>query len=303
MNMEQIQTEIRKLQEEYNANPTPENLKKMQSGMMELQSQMMTASLQGATAALADTYGPGSEYASAAIAGAKAGAAAYSQAFGDLFGDGEDDAEELSAFLDQHPVAEDKKKYLPIGALLLCVNDEPYMALAMRGDKGDWAETLKESWGIENAQDGKEMLEALLKGRHESTFGEDYRKLKDGQPHDLDDDSVEAYQDVLEALEEELPELLPFAKDCRRLLAWDLERAGFLARIFTHLGWLAEAEAWDWISKTAIRVKAEFSCWEAYLASVLTGRAMAIGFNYGIVGAICELTEDDFLKSHPISAF
>jgi hypothetical protein len=42
-------------------------------------------------------------------------------------------------------------------------------------------------------------------GADTQTFDEDYRKLKAGQPHELDEDSVEAYHDMLETLSGDMP--------------------------------------------------------------------------------------------------
>jgi hypothetical protein len=283
MNMEEYQAEIIKIQQKYAANPTPENIAKMQQEVMELGMK------------LAGAVTPG---------GAGFDPSALASFAGAFSGDDDGDDEETLQFIKEHPAAADKAKYLPIGALLLLTNGEPAETFAIMGEKDDWKEALEEYWDMHSAADGKKMLASLLKGRHEEKFGGDYRALKNGKPHKLDDDSVEAYGETLENLENDLPLLLPFAKKCETLLAWDLERAGYLARIFVHLGWLKQNESFEWLEKTAALIKENFSKWEAYAASVLMGRALAMGFDYRIIGAAGELFEDkkDFLKSHPISA-
>jgi hypothetical protein len=65
-------------------------------------------------------------------------------------------------------------------------------------------------------------------------------------------------EDVLETLGEDLPALLPHAQNCQTILAWDLERAGYLARIFAHLGWIPEKETFGWLKKTAFRQPSRF---------------------------------------------
>ena len=282
--MAKYQAEILKIQAKY-ANPTPANIEKMQKEMLALNQKMTELSVQ---------------YASLAAGAALSGGVNFDQ---QDFGDDEDDEETLQ-FIKEHPAPKDKAKYLPLGALLLCTNGEPYETFAMMGEQDDWLEALEEGWGFESPDEGKKMLASLLKGRHEAKFGEDYRKLKSGKTHKLDEDSVEGYNETLENLKEDLPRLLPYAKKCETLLAWDLERICYLSRIFVHLGWMSQADSFKWIEKAALKVKETFSKWEEYVASVLMGRAVAMGFGYQVIGAASELFEEKkaFLKKYPISA-
>jgi hypothetical protein len=289
MTTQQLAEEMQRVQMEYAANPTPENLAKMQSEMMRLQQEIMTASMQEA---------------SAAMAGGEAGAAAYgnmiNQAMDSAFGN---DEEEQKKFVEEHPPAPGKAKYLPIGAFLLNTNDEPCGTFALMGDKEEWLEGISESWDISDAEAGREMLESLLQGRHTQVFDEDFRKLKAGKRHKLNKDSVAAYKDMLETLGDDLPELLPYAENCRTILAWDLERAGFLARIFAHLGWIPKKESFDWLEKTAAEIKKSFGCWEEYAVSIMAGRALHFESADSVIAAACELFGDkkSLLDSHPIS--
>jgi hypothetical protein len=89
----------------------------------------------------------------------------------------------------------------------------------------------------------------------------------------LNEDSVEAYNDMLETLSEDLPALLPYAQNRRTILAWDLARAGYLARIFAHLGWIPETETFDRLKKTAAQIRKSFSRREEYAVSIMAGRA------------------------------
>jgi hypothetical protein len=108
---------------------------------------------------------------------------------------------------------------------------------------------------------------------------------------------------MLETLGENLPELLPYAQNCTTILAWDLERAGYLARIFAHLGWIPEKESFDWLKKTAAEIKKTFGSWEEYAVSVMTGRALHFESADTVIGAACELFGDkkQLLESHPVS--
>ena len=271
------QAEVLKIQTKYAANPTPANIAKMQKEMLAMSQKISELSMQIA----AESFGAMS-----------------------MDDDDDDDEEALQKFISDNPPPKDKAKYLPVGALLLLTNGEPYGTFALMQDKGDWLEGMEGAWGITDAEEGKKMIKSLLKGRHEAKFGDDFRSFKGKKPHGLEDDSIDNYKETLDSLKEDCPALLPFVKKCSTLLAWDFERAGFLARIFAHLGWFDIKETYDWLEKAAAKIKEHFSGWEEYAASILVGRAVAFGFDYQVVAAANELFEEnkEFLKSHPFSA-
>ncbi|HCC34895.1 MAG TPA: hypothetical protein DEQ02_04400 [Ruminococcaceae bacterium] len=301
--MAQLQAEMMEIQAGYTNNPTPENMEKMQREMAVITQKMNELSMQYAAAAVTEAYS-GSPEESMAQAYAMAGAEDLdlSGLFADNIGD--DDREEMAQFILDHPAPPDKAKYLPIGALLLCSNGEPFETFALMGEADDWLDALASGWDFQNVEDGREMLASLLEGRHESAYGDEYRKFKANETHELDEDSVEGYVETLEGLAEELPGLHPYAQSCSSLLAWDLERIGYLVRIFTHLGWFDQAEAFGWMEKTAAKIKTFFADWNEYFASVLVGRAIAFRFDDVMISAACDLIEEseEFLKKYPISA-
>jgi hypothetical protein len=282
--MMRLQTEMMQVQAKYMADPTPENMAKMQQELTAISQKMNDLSAQNTDGG--GGYGQG------------AGEAAVPNYI-------EEYEKELEQFRKEHPAPADKAKYLPIGAMLLYTNDEPYEVFAMMGEKSDWKDAMNEGWGIKNANEGRKMLESLLDGRHESVFGKDYRNFKDGQPNELDDDSIESYRELIESISEYLPKLTPYAEKCRTLVAWDLDRAGYLARIFAHLEWIDSAESFEWLAKTAAKIKsAGFTAWEEYFASILIGRALHMGHSIFVIEATREIVEEneEFLKEHPISA-
>jgi hypothetical protein len=115
---------------------------------------------------------------------------------------------------------------------------------------------------------------------------------------------VKRYTLTVECLKDTFPALLPAAEKCNNILAWDLERIGYLARIFLQLGWLTEAETVEWLEKTAKRIKAEFPDWKDYIASVLVGRAVAFAFDYSVVAAaeLVLVGGEELVKKHPVSS-
>jgi hypothetical protein len=228
----------------------------------------------------------------------------YSAAYAELFGEEDFDETAILAFIDENPPKSGKAKYLPIGAILVAVSGEPYETLAMMGDKGDFREELRETWDITTREEALASLEWLLIDGQAEKYGEHFINFKTGKSHGLDAKSVGGYNDTVGAIADELPMLLRPARECGTLRGWDLERAGYLARVFTHLGWLAEDEAWDWIEKAAEELRDTFDTWESYIVSVLIGRGVASGFHFLPFGVACELIEEgrSFLDDHPVAS-
>ena len=277
--MERIQAEIMKLQMEYAANPTPESAMIMQQKITILSQEALKVSAMSSS----DDDNEVNIYAD------------------DFY---VVDEQAIKDFVAAHPVPEDQKKYLLIGGILIATHDEPWQCFALMEEAGYWQSVLDGGWGIGKVAAGRKMLASLLEGRHEARYGNDYRKFKAGQPHKLDEDGVEGYEDTLESLKEDSPSLIPYAQKCNTLLAWDLERVGYLARIFRGLGWIDDAEMLDWIKKAAKAIKDNFSVWEEYVVSILIGRAVAYNFDYSVVGTAQEVLDGakDILKKYPISS-
>jgi Protein of unknown function (DUF1266). len=213
------------------------------------------------------------------------------------------DEEEMKAFIAANPVPADCDRYLPIGALLIGTWSEPYETLAVISDVEDIEGALENGWGIESREDGLEMLNSLMAGRHAQKFKKTHEALKAGNFDEVDEDDAEDYalsvKGITDALE--IPQSL--VDNCETLLAWDLERVGYLARLFVKIGYLSEDEAWDWIKKAAAETKKTFNSWEEYIVSVLIGRGLAMGVAQEPYLVAYDLLHDSkpFLDSRPIS--
>lgn len=285
------------------ANSTPEDMENIQREIDALGQKLIALSIQHAAAAMTDAFRDSAEdIMTQAFTGGGMEILELLGMSADDYGDG-DNSDEMAQFILDNPAPEDKAKYLPIGALMMCNNRELFETFALTGERDDWLASVESGWGIQDADDGRLMLASLLEGQHESAYGDDYRKFKTGKSHDLDEDSVARYAETLEGLERVLPGLYPYALSCGTLLAWDLERVGYLARIFTHLGWMDDAEAFDWLEKAAAKIKTSFADWNEYFASVLVGRAVAYRFDYRMIFAAYELMEENkaFLEKYPAS--
>ena len=276
--LERLQTEMMTIQAKYMADPTPENIAKMQQELTALSMKMAEITSQAVGGAMQDLNMDDIDFSL--------------------------DDEDLKQFIKDNPVAPGKEKYMPIGALLIATHYEPWQTLALMGDMEYWSQVLSEGWGITDAKEGKKMLASLLEGRHYAKFGEEFRKALAGKPHKLDDESVESYNATMETINEYMPGFLPTAKKCDNIIAWDLDRVGYLARIFHAMGWLSEAETYEWLDKTGKRIKTEFKTWDEYIASIVIGRAVAFSFDEVVVETAKEIVEDEkeYLKKYPLSS-
>ena len=216
--------------------------------------------------------------------------------------DEEAEAAALEAFLATNKVPAKYKKYMPIGALLIGTQDEPYETLHLIQDEEDTSMILEGGWGIESREEALEMLESLLGGRHAETFAENFKNAKAGNYEEMDDEDVEDYETSVEALTDILEFPKELVNNCETLYAWDLERIGYLVRLFVNIEYISEEEAWEWMEKAAVKIKETFSSWEEYIISVLLGRGFAMGVHQEPYAIALDLLTDSraFLDENPI---
>ena len=258
-----------KVQAKYMANPTPENMAKMQAELTALSAQMA-----GAIGDVAATFDAS-----------------------DLF---EDD--NYDEFIKDNPPPQGTEKYLPIGAVLIATHYEPWLTFASTVGPEDWAGPMKSGWGLKDAKAGREMLALLMEGRHYQKFGTEFRKLKAGQPNKLDKESVSNYKETMNAIKEYMPNLVSKAEKCDNIIAWDLDRVGYLARVFFNMKWIPEAEMIEWIGKAAKRIKEEYADWDEYILSLVIGRGVAFSFDEIVTDIATTVLNEgaDLMKKHPL---
>ena len=213
------------------------------------------------------------------------------------------DSEAEKAFIAANPVPSEYSRYLPIGALLIGTWGEPYETLAITAEPDEIAYALENGWGIESREDGLEMLASLLEGRHARKFKKIHEALKAGNFDEADEEDAEDYALSVKGITDALSLPKSLVDNCETLLAWDLERIGYLARLFVKIGYISEDEAWNWIKKAAVEIKKNFKSWDEYIVSILLGRGFAMGVAQEPYLVAYDLLNDSrmFLDSRPIS--
>ena len=213
------------------------------------------------------------------------------------------DPEAEKAFIAANPVPPECARYMPIGALLIGTWGEPYETLVITTDAEDVLSALENGWGTESREDGLEMLASLMEGRHAKKFKKTHEALKAGNFDEVDEDDADDYALSVEGITAALSIPQNLVDNCETLIAWDLERVGYLARLFVKVGYISEDEAWDWIKKAAAETKMYFKSWEEYIVSILIGRGLAMGVAQEPYLVAYDLLNDSraFLDSRPIS--
>ncbi|MDV0446518.1 hypothetical protein MsAg5_03600 [Methanosarcinaceae archaeon Ag5] len=218
--------------------------------------------------------------------------------YGDVMSD-----EEVEQFLAEHAVAPELAKYLMVGAVLIGTNGEPYETLALTGEPEDYLIELSEAWDINTPNDAIETMNWLMAEGHAAVYQEDFLSYKIGKECGLDEEDIENYETTVEGLIEilELPEKLVEA--CDSVGAWDIDRIGYLARIFAHVDFISEDEAWDYLKKASALAKEQFASWEEYFISLLIGRGFAMGVDEEPFAIVYDLLTEsrDLMENYPIS--
>jgi len=273
----------------------------MQEAMMRQQFQMQATGMFGAESG---NNGAFADYAQAQMA-----------AYQNMVMDDDDEIsdEEWQAFLDANPVPAGMEKYLTIGGFLNSANGEPQTVLALTGDKEDYRDSIESNWGIEGRDDALEMLDSLLKGRHSELFKEDYAIIREHGIEDyfdnaddptFDEDDIEMFEAAVEGITDILCISIDYVEECESLYAWDLERIGLLARILSHVGYITEDEAYEWLKKAGKLAAKTFKSWEEYAVSLILGRALHLGLTEELFAMTYDLlTENpEFLEKYPIES-
>ena len=179
----------------------------------------------------------------------------------------------------QAPVDDGNKKYLGFGALLILMNHNPEESMAMKAPRGDIATMLKSSWDIVDRESALSTIDWALNEGHRARFGEAFVRFKEGDASAIPSQNAKEFSRFLEVVRNwKLNQ--EDAANCRTLLAWDLERAAFLARTCQHVGYITEPEAWDiLIHRVCPVAKQSFSTWGQYGMSFVEGRTFCYGGN------------------------
>lgn len=175
-------------------------------------------------------------------------------------------------FIADNRVYGDKHKLLTLGAIIIDMNDATSYVMNIRIGKDESRELLINSWGIEDRESFDETIDWLLDEEGDHNDGDQIiRVIRSGKPY-------RAYDNLVDDASRNGMSSQLF-ESCKSTIAWDIERACFLARMSAHIGYITEGEAYNIIENRAIPVLKEqgFNSWEEYAASFMMGRTLCYG--------------------------
>ncbi|WP_439443483.1 DUF1266 domain-containing protein [Listeria aquatica] len=185
-------------------------------------------------------------------------------------------------FIEENRVSPEEQVYLGLGAVLVDVNSASSLVFKMRGKPKYMAQIIEAGWGIVNRATSLQMIDWLLEQGHVAEYQTEFENFRAGG---FKGTSAEKNADWKE-LEEDIKTFgseftVEDFRNCTTVVAWDFERAAFLARVCYHLGYLEEREAWEIIKeRVAPLVRKEgFKDWKEYAVSFLAGRSFCFGAN------------------------
>ena len=205
---------------------------------------------------------------------------------------------EPKTFEIRNPPPPDVLPLLAFGTILLG-SLEPLRSLKLPDDsKQTMKDKLRDVWGVTDRQSACSMVEdliaaevhcsdnshylpAVLSGDRaalEKTMAARYG-VHPGYISDLASQMLKHYK-ILKRMS-----WLPGFKKkelaaCKSINAWDYDRGGYIARICCRAGYISESECVEYLKRISQIAKNEFTSWQEYAVSYLTGRCICYGTDY-----------------------
>ncbi len=225
--------------------------------------------------------------------------------FLDLFGS------KGNKFTEANAVPEDKKLLLQTGGILIYTNQWTPQTLKTDPKTASASQVLAHFWGVESKEEAMEVIEGLLSVGGAGFAGGDQMISRQeinaklagytgGNKSALSNQQAEMLDEVVDLLIGYKFEKVKLTKaDLDRVintLAWDIERAAFVARLAYNSEYLTEAETWDILKRTRELAASNFLNWRDYAISFIKGRAIVMsGSDFGDMSDVwanaCLMTE------------
>lgn len=204
-------------------------------------------------------------------------------------------------FYQQHKLSPEQEPILNIGALLIAANNRAdAVTLRSRLHPSHLTPVLSGAWGIKDTSGTKELLNELL-------------SLPVLKKHALISSAQLSNEDLFKSIKsncgsEIAKRNLYFSKEyfdgVKDLAAWDIERAGLVARYAFNLGWLTQDETIDYLKALHKLAAQHYTNWLDYFTGYLKGRVILYNKDiedaYSYLFAVADFyKKDDF----PCTAF
>jgi hypothetical protein len=173
------------------------------------------------------------------------------------------------------------QQLLAFGALLVEMYKRTPETLVMGAENGFSADVLlRDAWQVGDTDSANSTIEWLLTtgDRAEQDFA--FQRYQAGDPGEFSGAAKKMLDKIMKAMSgvtirggKLQPAQLQAADS---VLAWDLERAAFVARLAFNASYLTEDEAYAVLGRVRELAQAAFGDWIAYLISFMAGRSIAL---------------------------
>lgn len=208
-------------------------------------------------------------------------------------------------FYQQHKLSPEQEPYMNIGALLVAANLRgDALTLQSRMHPSHLTPVLTGAWGINNTAATKSLLDELLalpvlnKQALVSSAQLQNEELYDRIQSNCKSEFAKGNVQFSKA----------YYNGVKDLAAWDIERAGLIARYAYNVGWLTKEDALGYLQSLHKLASQHYTTWLDYFIGYLKGRTIL--YNEDIDDALSYIfvigdfyKKDDFpCKTYPLSA-
>lgn len=195
--------------------------------------------------------------------------------------------DEKFVFNDKSEISDENYRKLIFASLLSVIDRDYVNDLKSIQSKTVIREILKESWDIQDKDSFYEIVESLFDHGHSiyypeclniaTSFESENERMVAAKalPNSFDEDVYKFVENILESREmiEKKGALNP---NMQRIdvLAWDMGRVIYLARLAYSLDFINEREAWIQIDKAVAEMSIQYETWEEIARACMLGRNM-----------------------------
>lgn len=194
-------------------------------------------------------------------------------------------------FAKANAVSADKQLLLQTGGIMVYTNQWTPETLKMDQSKRTADQILDLFWNIEDREDSLNIIENLISTGGSGLMGGEYaesreqiderlKKYTNGDKSSLSGPESTMLDKIVNLLTgykfEKVKLTRPDLDSITTTLAWDIERAAFIARLAYNNEYLTENETWEILRRTREIAASEFNNWRDYGISFIKGRSIVM---------------------------
>ncbi|MDR2400461.1 MAG: DUF1266 domain-containing protein [Deferribacteraceae bacterium] len=179
-----------------------------------------------------------------------------------------------------YAVAEEMRPFVATGAILIRANQwTPQTLVINPSSKIEPRQVLQGFWDVKNKEEALGLIDAFLTDGNHLELDPLLEKYLAGDNRFLNAEQTAMLKYVSESIMvgykwNGVKLKIGDIDSVRTTIAWDIERAAFIARLAFNCGYISEDETWDTLKATRNLAELNFKSWRDYLISFMKGRAL-----------------------------